>query len=219
MMLSLLTGLVLGLTLGMRHALEPDHLAAVSVLIARHGNSQGGALLGAMWGVGHCLALFAVGVLVAVFDARLPAGLAQGFELLVAAMLLALGGRAVAGALRAVRVDGDQGSPGPGDGRPWSAARRPLIVGLIHGLAGSGALTALVVARLPTMTTRLAYIGLFGIGSLLGMAFLTGILGWPVTRLGRRGDLGRWLSGATGAFSLLLGAGWAWSAVRALLRA
>jgi nickel/cobalt exporter len=218
-MLSLLTGLVLGLTLGMRHALEPDHLAAVSVLIARRGNSQAGAMLGAIWGIGHCLALFAVGVLVAVFDARLPAGLAQGFELVVAAMLLALGARAIVGAVRAVPVDGDRGSPAPGGGRRWSAARRPLIVGLIHGLAGSGALTALVVARLPTMTTRLAYIGLFGIGSTLGMAFLTGILGWPVTRLRAHGELRRWLSGATGAFSLLLGAGWAWSVVRALLRA
>jgi hypothetical protein len=69
------------------------------------------------------------------------------------------------------------------------------------------------------MTARLAYIGLFGIGSMLGMAFLTGILGWPVTRLRAHGELRRWLSGATGAFSLLLGAGWAWSVVRALLRA
>jgi protein-S-isoprenylcysteine O-methyltransferase Ste14 len=216
-MFSLSTGLVLGLLLGMRHALEPDHLAAVSTLIARRGNPRAGAVLGAFWGLGHTLALFSVGGILAALDARLPPSLADGFELLVALMLLVLGARAVHRATRTGAGAGDRSHDHHShDVQPgkWTIARQPLLVGLVHGLAGSGALTALVVASLPTVTTRLVYIALFGLGSIAGMACLTGIAGWPLARMDRGGRLFRWVSAATGTFSVLLGAAWAWSVLR-----
>jgi len=93
---------------------------------------------------------------------------------------------------------------------PWTLSWRPLLVGILHGLAGSGALTALVLASLPTTSARLWYVALFGIGSIAGMAVLSGLAGWPLARLGRRPGAARILSGATGAFSIVLAVAWGW---------
>src|SRR5204862_5577821 len=87
----------------------------------------------------------------------------------------------------------------------WTLARRPLIVGAVHGLAGSGALTALVLATLPTTAARLTYMALFGLGSTLGMAALSGLLGWPLARVGNHAAVARGVSLAVGCVSTLLG--------------
>lgn len=218
-MVALISGLLLGLLLGMRHALEPDHLAAVSLLVARRRSPAAGLVVGALWGVGHTLALFAVGCVFALIGRHLPARTAAAFELLVAAMLVALGTRAIAGAAReraapAVADPGALSSPAT-DRTSW----QPLIVGVIHGLAGSGALTALVVARLPNALSRLLYIALFGAGAAIGMACLTGLAGWPLARMQSSPRLLRGVSAAAGLISLALGSFWGWSAVRALMPA
>src|SRR5260370_2623102 len=100
-----LTGLLLGILLGMRHAVEPDHIAAVSTLVLESGSSRRGMMLGAFWGIGHSLSLLVVGCLLAVLHAELPEWLARGFELAVAIMLLVLGLRAFAFALRALSME------------------------------------------------------------------------------------------------------------------
>ena len=81
----------------------------------------------------------------------------------------------------------------------WTFARRPLLIGAIHGLAGSGALAALVLATLPSTAARLAYMMLFGLGSTAGMAALSGLLGWPLARLGTQQRVARALSLAVGS--------------------
>src|SRR5262247_258181 len=105
-LIELLTGSGLGSLLGMRHALEPDHLAAVTTLVSRERSSIRAAMLGACWGLGHTLALVVVGALLIVLRKEMPAALTEVFELGVAVMLIALGVRAV---LQAVR----QGPDGP----------------------------------------------------------------------------------------------------------
>jgi hypothetical protein len=95
----------------------------------------------------------------------------------------------------------------------WTLARRPLIVGAIHGLAGSGALTALVLATLPSTIERLSYIALFGLGSTAGMAALSGLLGWPLARLGAHETVGRGISFAVGCLSVGLGLFWGYPLV------
>jgi hypothetical protein len=90
----------------------------------------------------------------------------------------------------------------------WTLARRPLLVGAVHGLAGSGALTALVVAMLPSTSARLIYIAVFGIGSTLGMAALSGMLGWPLARFGSHRAVARGISLAVGCLSTALGLAW-----------
>ncbi|HEX8954430.1 MAG TPA: urease accessory protein UreH, partial [Polyangia bacterium] len=92
-------GWLLGMLLGMRHALEPDHLAAVSTLVASERSARRGALLGMYWGIGHSVALFAVGGVLAALHRQMPARAADAFELAVAVMLVALGVRAMRAAL------------------------------------------------------------------------------------------------------------------------
>jgi high-affinity nickel-transport protein len=85
---------------------------------------------------------------------------------------------------------------------------RSLVIGVVHGLAGSGALTALVMAELPTTAARLGYMALFGIGSVGGMALLSGVAGFPMAKLARRPGPRRALALATGALSLGFGLWW-----------
>jgi hypothetical protein len=200
-----LTGLVLGVLLGMRHALEPDHIAAVSTLVLESGNSRRGMLLGVFWGIGHSLSLLVVGCVLALLHAELPEWLGRVFEGAVAIMLIVLGLRAFAVAARA--GEGRLAAPAS---RPRALASRPLAFGIIHGLAGSGALTALVVAELPSVMARLVYIGLFGLGSIVGMASLSGLAGWPLQRLGRQRAVAVTITMLTGAFSLGFGVTLLW---------
>lgn len=212
---------LLGVTLGMRHALEPDHLAAVSALA---GEERGGVLasarLGVSWGLGHSLSLLIVGGGLAIVDAEVPEAAQDALELAVAVMVVGLG-------LRAVRTAWREGTAGRAHThahgglththaappahlhvRRWTLATRPLLIGLVHGLAGSGALTALVLAELPTTAARLGYIALFGGGSVLGMGLLTGLAGAPMTRLARAPRLASALLFVTGLVSTGIGAWW-----------
>jgi high-affinity nickel-transport protein len=213
--------LVIGLALGMRHALEPDHLAALSTLASDHrGDARSNLGLGAAWGLGHTLALLLVGGSLAVLGAQMPPHVEQALELLVSLMIIALGVRAVVRAVREGRR-GELHSHQHGDHvhahaaplehihlRRSTLATRPLLIGVVHGLAGSGALTALVLAELPTMGARLGYIALFGSGSVLGMALLTGLAGTQVSKLVRTPQLASLLLLLTGAASTCVGLWW-----------
>ena len=218
--LELVTSSSLGSLLGMRHALEPDHLAAVSTLVSEERSSVKAAWLGACWGLGHTFALVIVGAVLIVLRAELPARVADLFELFVAFMLIGLGLRAIAqsarqgqnGPLRSHHHHGVVHSHQSGAAHihigTWTLARRPLLVGAVHGLAGSGALTALVLATLPSAGAQLAYMGLFGLGSTLGMAALSGLLGWPLARLGAHRGVARAISLTVGCTSTVLGLAW-----------
>lgn len=219
----------LGLAQGVRHALEPDHLAAVSALTGDRPGVRGGLILGACWGVGHTVSLLVVGGTLAALGAQLPAQWASGFELVVAAMLVALGLRAVRRSVREGRhghvhphahLGLQHVHRGPAEhlhaGR-WTLASRPLVVGLVHGLAGSGAVSALVIAELPTASGRLAYIGLFGLGSVVGMAALTGLLGAPLARLNRAPLWAGRVLLLVGLLSVALGLWWGAISARALI--
>jgi len=223
--LDLLTSSGLGSLLGMRHALEPDHLAAVSTLVTDQRNSKRAVWLGVCWGLGHTLTLMVVGAALVVLRAEMPAYASDVFELFVALMLIGLGARAILVAARQgpsgpVHVHAHGGHVHSHHGAPahvhigaWTLARRPLLVGAVHGLAGSGALTALVLATLPTTTSRLVYIVLFGIGSTAGMAALSGLLGWPLARAGGNRAVARGIGFAVGCLSVALGLFWGYSAV------
>jgi high-affinity nickel-transport protein len=219
----------LGSLLGMRHALEPDHLAAVSTLVTRERSGYKAALVGACWGLGHSLSLLVVGAALILLRAEMTARVSDAFELCVALMLIGLGWRAIYQAAR-------QGPAGPAHvhqhgqvvhvhaGVPahvhvghWTLARRPLLVGAVHGLAGSGALTALVLTTLPTTAARIAYISLFGLGSTIAMAALSGLLGWPLARLGAHQTLARGMSLAVGCLSIGLGLTWGYPLFMRLL--
>jgi hypothetical protein len=156
----------------------------------------------------------AVGGLLLALRLRMPGRLADLFELGVAAMLLVLGVRSLARASR--HGPYQHAHSGPSDHvhvGPWSLARRPLMVGLVHGMAGSGALTALALANMPSLGSGLMYMLLFGIGSVIGMALVTGLAGWPLRRLAHAARVQAGLRAVAGAFSLALGVLWGWPLV------
>ena len=223
--LELITSTGLGSLLGMRHALEPDHLAAVTTLVTGERSGYKAAFLGVCWGLGHTFALIAAGTVLVILRAEMPMRVAEAFEFCVALMLIGLG-------LRAIYLAARQGAAGPAhvhhhghtvhvhEGAPahvhigtWTLARRPLLVGAVHGLAGSGALTALVLATLPTTAARLTYMVVFGLGSTLGMAALSGLLGWPMARAGSHRGFARGISLAVGCVSTALGLMWGYPLV------
>lgn len=224
---SLLTGL-LGLVLGMRHALEPDHLAAVSTLVAEN-SRRTSAWLGVMWGFGHSVTLLVVGGALAFFGGQMPGTLTAGFEVLVALVIIALGVRAV----RRSFMEGRTGARTPHRHgavehvhpastehlhiNRWTIATRPLLVGVLHGLAGSGALTALIVSELPTFTSRLTALLLFGLGTTMGMTLITGLAGVPLQRLAKAPRVATGLLATAGLFSIGVGVWWGAHSVNALL--
>lgn len=226
-MLTTLLGLLWGLAQGMRHALEPDHLAAVSTLVAERRTARSAASYAVAWGLGHAMVLLAFGGALLVVQAHLPGRVAAAFELVVAVMLVVLGLRALrraivhgAGApVEHLHRHGAHAHAGPADHvhvRGFTLARRPLVVGCIHGLAGSGALAALVMPQMKSVALGLLYMTVYGGGAALGMAMLAGVVGLPLARIVRTRRGVPVLLGTTGALSLLLGIAWGVAAATAL---
>ena len=222
-MLASLGALAVGTLLGVRHAFEPDHVAAVTTLVVEARSAWRGAILGAVWGVGHTISLVMLGTVLIATRTVLPARTGAAFEVGVAAMLIVLGARAVWRALRSSAAGATHvHSHGPADNVHVHAgprahvhvagrtlAWRPFAVGLVHGLAGTGAITAFVFAELPDVASRVGYIALFGLGSVAGMAVATGVAGASVCRLATSDRRRSVLAVATGVGSIALGIAWA----------
>lgn len=169
----MLSAIVLGIAQGARHSFEPDHLAAVSVLIGESRGVRRSAWLGAIWGLGHTLSLTGMSIALLGFGAALPASADRIFTLGVALILIVLGVRSLLHA------------PHSRSTQPVRSPLQAFLVGMIHGLAGSSALTAMVFVALPTPASRLVYITLFGLGSVVGMAAVSGAAGAWLQRIER----------------------------------
>ena len=200
----------LGALLGLRHALEPDHLAALSTLLTGERNVRRAAWLGVYWGIGHTLTLLVAGTLLVVLRTDMPAIVADVLAWAVVLLLVGFGFRAIVSAGHPSVGPTHSHVHGARSASGWTLARRPLMVGVVHGLAGSGALTALITATIPSMGSRLLYLLLFGIGSTCGMAALSGLMGWPIARAGTHGAVARGVSVAVGSISIMLGLYWAY---------
>ncbi|HTO96196.1 MAG TPA: hypothetical protein VMK66_04050 [Myxococcales bacterium] len=226
-MMALVASCALGFMVGLRHAMEPDHLAAVSTLVAAEPRPRRAALMGAFWGMGHLFSLLVVGILLLAFRVQLPERWADGFELLVAAVLIGLGLRAcrkafIARAASARHRLGAMVHSHGADGEhvhvgPLTLAARPLLVGIAHGLAGSGAVTALALATMPSAAAAAVFVAVFALGSVGGMTVLSGVAGLPLERLARKPRAHAALMGAVGALSLVVGACWGVLALGRLL--
>jgi high-affinity nickel permease len=192
---SLVTALGLGLTLGLRHALDADHVAAVSTLVARERGLVRSCLLGAFWGAGHTLALLGAGIAVIGFKLTITPGVEAALERAVGLVLVLLGGqvllRTVGGILAHAHDHTHDGvthrhahlhlrSPDAAHVHLVRLGRRPFLVGLLHGLAGSAALTLMVLGTIPSPIAALVYLLVFGVGSTAGMLLLSGLVGLPV---------------------------------------
>ena len=224
---SLFAAFGLGLLLGIQHALDPDHLIAVSTIVSEQRNFKWASLIGAFWGLGHTTTLFIVGLLVIGLRVTIPPRLGNGLELLVALMLVILGVNVLRKSFGAERVHLHTHSHNPethahfhvhenpkqdhGHGHPFKAMRRPFIVGMVHGLAGSAALMLLVLSTIESPLGGLLYIVIFGLGSMGGMLLLSGIIGLPFILTAQRFTLmNRWIRVVAGIASVGFGLFWGW---------
>ena len=210
----------LGMLLGMRHSLEPDHLAAITTLMTGERSSAKAAWLGAWWGLGHTLTLLITGALLLMLQAEMPAIVAQMLQACVVMLLVGFGVRAIYHGARRVPVGPTHTHKTAGalpslQSNRWTLAR-PFMVGAVHGLAGSGALIAMVVTTLPNAMSRLGYVLLFGVGSTVAMAALSGVLGWPLARMGAQHVLVRTFSMVVGCVSTALGLFWGYPLIAQL---
>jgi len=174
----------IGLLLGLRHAFEPDHLAAVSTLATRPSpRLWSAARLGLVWGLGHTATVGIVVLFIIVLGIQVPARFWPAAELLVAALLVVLGAVVISRYIRGrwhmhahthpsgphLHLHSHSHATGHEHAHGTVDARRSLGFGIAHGLAGSGAIAALLVAAAPDTASRIAYFAAFGIGTILGM--------------------------------------------------
>jgi high-affinity nickel permease len=190
--------LVIALLLGLRHASDPDHLVAVTSLVAvDRGDVRGAARLGAWWGMGHAAALVGIGVPLILFKSELPAWLERGAETAVGVVILLLALRIVIkwmrGDFRVGRHEHSRraaaghrhvrhGAAGGHPHRHVRTRRQALGIGLLHGLAGTGAVVLLLIAALPTELEAAAALALFAPMSMISMALCTTGFAWLLTR-------------------------------------
>jgi high-affinity nickel-transport protein len=189
-----LTVLGLGFVLGMRHATDVDHVAAVTAMARRERSLRGALSLGTLWGLGHTLTVVLVGGAMVAFGVAIPERLGQTLEFLVAVMLVALG------IMNFARREHARHQAGR------VPAVRPVLVGIVHGLAGSAAVALLVLATLREPLWAFCYLVVFGIGTMLGMAMLTATITLPLGALIERfGGLERPLVRGLGVVSIAVG--------------
>ena len=183
---------LIGVLLGLRHAIDADHVAAVATIVSRERSFGRAAWIGALWGIGHSLSMMVVGGAMVVFRVSVPPRIGLSLELGVAVMLILLGYRNLA--------RGDHHHPERAD------VRRPLLVGIVHGLAGSAAVALLVLATIPGAWAALMYLAVFCVGTTAGMVAVTALMAAPAVLAERRMErFDRGLRLATGLLSIGFG--------------
>lgn len=202
-MITLVSILFLGFFLGMRHATDADHVIAVTTIVSRQRSTLAAAMIGVFWGLGHGLTLLVVGGSIVLFGIVIPQRLGMSFELCVALMLIVLGALNLRGINRGIRDavhdhthargepshDHDHAEKAGESARldnwfgqfDFYRAVRPLSIGVVHGLAGSAAVALLVLPMIHDPVWAMAYLLIFGVGTIAGMMFITAAIAVPVS--------------------------------------
>ena len=239
---SLFFALLLGFALGLKHATEADHLVAVTTIVSEQRSVLRSAWVGVLWGIGHTASLLVAGAIVIFFNLEVPPAVAHALELLVALMIVFLGSRILYlllsgsrsfhthahqhGDLAHTHVHFHEATDAHCVARIASTAAaqhhrfanfsgwRSVIVGMIHGLAGSAALTLLVLTEVVSGGSRtlgLAYLLVFGLGSIGGMLLMSTLISLPLVFGARRFErLTPPLQFAVALLSITFGAYYAW---------
>jgi len=200
--LSTLAVLGIGLVFGLKHATEVDHVVAVSTIVSQHKNVFRSALVGLLWGAGHTASLLLVGTVVLALRVAIPERVSSWLEFGVALMIIGLGTSALCRALHSssevhmhqhshdgvshvhIHFHENETKHAPAVRAPHShgvsrIGWKPLLIGTMHGLAGSGALTLLVLTQISSAWIGFLYLAIFGVGSMVGMLLMSGLIGFP----------------------------------------
>lgn len=178
------------LLLGMRHATDADHVVAVTTIVNRERSVWRSSWIGVMWGLGHTLTIFMVGGAIILFKLAFTPRLGLSMEFCVALMLIVLG------YLNLTRRVISEAVP----------QLRPFLVGIVHGMAGSAAVTLLILPLIDDPRWALLYLGVFGLGTIVGMAMITMAIAAPAIYVGARlVGLQRRIRVASGTVSLAFG--------------
>ena len=200
--LSIFALLGIGLVFGLKHATEVDHVIAISTIVSRHKNVFRSAVVGALWGAGHTASLLVVGAIVLLLRVAIPERVSGWLEFGVAFMIIGLGISALwrssrtnsevhihqhdHGGLQHTHVhfheEENKHVPASHSHHSHAVSRvglKPVLVGMMHGLAGSGALTLLVLTQISSTWLGLLYMATFGFGSIVGMLLMSGLIGLP----------------------------------------
>jgi ABC-type nickel/cobalt efflux system permease component RcnA len=193
---SLLVALAIAFALGLRHASDPDHLVAVTSLVAADdGGTRGAARLGAWWGLGHGAILVVLGIPLILFKSAMPAWLESGAEKAVGAVIILLAlrvtwkwarGQYRSGSHRHRSSDPHrhlrQGDSPIHRHHRIRTPRQAFGLGLLHGLAGTGAVVVLLLAALPTQLEAGLALAVFAPMTMVSMAACTTAFAWVLTR-------------------------------------
>lgn len=226
---SIAAALTFGFVLGLRHALDPDHLVAVSTIVSEQKSMLGSSLIGTFWGLGHTASLVAISTLILILRTSIPENITPWLEFPVAIMLTVLGVTTTWRALRERGLQIHTHAHSHDDlalhthihlhahdehqhrHRLFRLGRKPFIVGMVHGVAGSAAIILAVLTTIPSIALGLLWIGMFGIGSIGGMLLMSAMIGLPFALTARRFSI---INGGirlfAGLFSILFGLWLAW---------
>jgi sulfite exporter TauE/SafE len=194
-----LTLLGMGFILGLKHALDADHIAAVTTIVSRQKSISVSSRIGMFWGIGHTVALLASGVLLLSIDRAIPEDIGAAIEFAVAVVLIAIGVNVLRNLFTGGRIhfhphrhgnyvhvhphvhrdSTDHHSPAGHPVEPGKSGWASFFLGMLHGLAGSGTLMLLVVATIPDFWDGLLYIAVFGVGSIGGMLTMSMLVSIP----------------------------------------
>jgi high-affinity nickel-transport protein len=199
--MTLFSILALGFFLGKRHATDSDHVIAVTTIVSQQRKVGSAALTGISWGIGHSITLLIVGATIVLFGVVVPERLGMSLELCVALMLVLLGLLNLGGFRRS------QNEPHEHSHRHGFYLRfRPVVVGAVHGLAGSAAVALLLLPVIRDPAWAILYLFIFAAGTIAGMMLITAIIAVPITYSAKRfQSFNRYIGTATGAFSMAFG--------------
>ena len=217
-----------GFALGLRHALDADHVVAISTILSERKGFKRSLSIGVAWGVGHLSSLLAVALLMIAFDVTFSPAVSRMFEFGVGLLLVGLGVRVLwklyKGSILHIHSheherhlhlhphmhEGEVGHNHRSTHHHPAVTRTPFIVGMVHGLAGSAALMLVVLATISSRSLALVYVGVFSLGSVGGMFLMSALIGFPLAIVSRYKTMNTIVCACAGAISLCFGVWYAW---------
>jgi sulfite exporter TauE/SafE len=201
----------LGFLLGIKHALEPDHVIAVSTIASQSKKLWRSSLAGVFWGIGHTATLFLVGIVIILMKVQITDKWAMSLEFLVGIMLVYFGIAAI-GSIKKygnlhkhVQSHDHIGSHGHDHQHKKVSYANSMFMGLIHGLAGSAAMILLTMSTVNSVLMGAIYILVFGAGTVVGMLFFTTVIGIPFVLSSKKIGINKALTQVTGVISTAFG--------------